>query len=70
MDNIDLNQDLLSGTKAISGYWGCNERRGFYLLEKGLIPGFKLGHIWHARKSTIRAHVAEREAAAMAERVA
>ena len=70
MNGEDLNQDLMTGAKEIGDFMNCNTRRAFYLLEKGLIAGFKTGKIWQARKSTLRTQVAEREAAAMAEKVA
>jgi hypothetical protein len=40
----DIAEDLLDGMKAISRFVGTSERRGFYLAEKGLLPGvFKQG---------------------------
>ena len=41
---------------------GLNPRAAYYLLEKREIPGFKIGNIWYARRSTLLNHVAELEA--------
>ena len=55
MDNI--GDDLLVGAEAIGAFWGCGKRRAFYLCERGNLPAFKVGRIWHARKSTLVEHV-------------
>ncbi|MGY3130877.1 hypothetical protein ACVWZM_001559 [Bradyrhizobium sp. USDA 4501] len=72
-----MSDDLLSGAKAIGEFIGKSERQAFYLLENHLLPGFKNGRTWNARKSTIAEHYAriEREAekariAALAEKSA
>jgi hypothetical protein len=57
-----LSDDLLDGANEIAEFIGCSSRRAFYLLEKKLIPGFKLGHRWTARKSRLRRHFEELEA--------
>ena len=54
--------DMMTGAAEIAEFIGSNERRAFYLLEKGLIPGFKIGERWHARKTTLNAHFAKLEA--------
>ena len=56
----DLNDDLLKGVSAIAKWRGDNERRTYYLLEKKLIPGFKIGSVWHARKSTMLTDIERR----------
>lgn len=53
---MKLSDDLLKGVKQIANHTGDGERRTYYLLEHGLIPGFKIGAIWHARKSSLDAH--------------
>ncbi len=62
----DLNDDLLKGVSAIAEFQGEKVRRVYYMLEKGLLPGFKRGSIWYARKSTILADIERREQEAMA----
>ncbi len=50
----NLADDLLHGVKQIGDYVGENDpRRVYYLLERGLIPGFKIGRLWKARKSQL-----------------
>ena len=55
MNNI--SDDLLVGAEAIGAFWGCSKRRAFYMCERKNIPAFKIGRVWHARKSTLIAHV-------------
>ena len=43
------DHDMMTGAAEIAEFIGSNERRAFYLLEKRLIPGFKIGERWHAR---------------------
>jgi hypothetical protein len=61
----DLADDLLTGAGAIAGFIGATRRRAFYLLERGELPAFKLGNIWHARKSAIRNRIEELEGASL-----
>jgi hypothetical protein len=56
-----LSEDLLDGAEQIAEYTGWPLRRVFYLLEKGLIPGFKVGNRWIARKSRLRQHIEKLE---------
>jgi hypothetical protein len=60
----DIADDTLRGAAAIARHMGVNERRAQYLLEKSLLPAFKLGGIWTMRKSTYRAYIAHLEAEA------
>jgi hypothetical protein len=64
MDGEALGVDLLDGMPAIARFYGCTERRGYYLAENKLIPAFKVGDKWCARKSTLRRHIENLEAAA------
>ncbi len=59
-----LCDDLLTGARAIGRHIGEDSRRTYYLLEHGLIPGFKLGSLWYARKSSLRRRFEELEEAA------
>jgi hypothetical protein len=56
-----LADDLLDGAEAISAFTGWSKRRVFYLLEGGALPGFKVGNRWHARRTTLTAHIAKLE---------
>ncbi|BBK31521.1 hypothetical protein EDC65_0323 [Stella humosa] len=60
-----IADDLLVGARGITGEIGGDERRTYHLLERGLLPAFKLGGVWCARKSTLRAHVERLERAAI-----
>ena len=51
-----LGDDILRGVPEIAYFTGEPERRIYYLLERGLIPGGKLGAIWLASKSKLREH--------------
>ena len=57
-----LSDDLLDGMPSIARFYGCSERRGYYLAENKLIPTFKVGDEWCARKSTLKAHIEKLEA--------
>lgn len=61
--------DLLSGYAEIGGHLGVSERQAKHLAGSGSIPTFKLpgSAIVRARRSTLNAWLAEREAAARAE---
>ena len=60
----DLSDDMLEGAEAISEFFGWKLRRTYYLLERGLVPCFKVGKIWCARRSTLTAHIEKLESAA------
>ena len=62
MENDLLATDLLDGMPAIARFYGCSERRGYYLAENKMIPAFKVGDKWCARKSTLKAHIEKLEA--------
>ena len=62
MANDDLSEDVLRGHKEIAEFLGEPERRTQYLIEKRLIPFFKLGGRVYARKRRLREHYAQLEA--------
>jgi len=62
MHHEDIADDLLRGMSGISRFIGEPVRRAYYLAENGLIPAFKMGKIWMARKSRLRRHFDELEA--------
>ena len=53
----DLANVLLEGVPAIAAFSGWSRRRTYYLAENKLIPAFKIGEKWAARKSTLRKHI-------------
>ena len=57
----DSNGDLLTGAEEIAKFLNVNPRRAFHLLEKGLIPGFRLGKRWCARRSRLTRFFEEQE---------
>ena len=63
---MELKDDRLTGAKAIAEFLGEDQRRIFYMLEHRLIPAFKLGGRWNARKSTLVKHIEKLEAEALA----
>jgi len=52
----NLAGDLLKGVSEIAEYIGESKRRTYYLCEQAIIPAFKIGSIWHARKSVLNRH--------------
>lgn len=45
--------DIVWGVKAISKLIGRTERQAFYMLEKGLIPGKKIGSRWAVSREVL-----------------
>lgn len=60
---MDDKSDLLSGLEAIAGFLNVPRRRAKHWHEKGLLPTFKIIDIVCARRSSLAAWLAEREAA-------
>ncbi|MEE9925804.1 MAG: DNA-binding protein [Brucella anthropi] len=58
---VELKDDLLMGAKAIAGFLGCNDRQVYHMLAKRQLPGFKIGDVIAARKSSILKHIEELE---------
>jgi predicted site-specific integrase-resolvase len=56
-----IGDDLLVGAKAIANWLGVSQRTAFYWAEKGLIPAFKIGKQWAARKSALEKRLAKFE---------
>jgi len=44
---------FLWGAKAIGEYLGISERRAFYLLNKGLLPGRKVGKAYTTTRKAL-----------------
>jgi hypothetical protein len=51
--------DLLDGVTDYVAFLGFNRRRVFYLLEKGLLPGGKIGRRWIGSKARVRERLAQ-----------
>lgn len=55
--------DLLYGVPAIAAFLELREKQVRNRIEQGAIPSFKLGRTVCARRTTLRAWIAEQEAA-------
>ncbi len=53
----DQSNDRLDGVADYAGFTGWNERRCYYLLERGLLPGGKLGARWIGSKRAVTEHL-------------
>ena len=63
MPTVDENSDLVWGAAEIGPVIGRSARITFYLLEKGILPGRKLGGRWVAsRKALLPAVIGEEQA--------
>lgn len=56
--------DLLIGAKAVAKSLGITPRQLYHLIEKGLIPTFRLGASVAARRSSLTKWMEEQERAA------
>ena len=61
--DTDSDADLLYGVPAIAEFMGVRERQCRSRIAAGYIPSFKMGKTICARKSAIKAKIAEYEAA-------
>ena len=57
--------DTLCGAAAIAEFLGKTERQVQHLLENRRLPAFKLGGVWHLRRTTYALFIARLEAQAM-----
>jgi hypothetical protein len=57
-----LAGDLMRGVGAIAAFLDWTQRQTNHALQCGQLPAFKIGGIWHARKSTILAYITAQEA--------
>jgi hypothetical protein len=57
----DLADDLLRGIHKIARFLGTTDRQAYYMAGRGLIPAFKRGKIWEARRSTLVRHIEKLE---------
>ena len=63
MPTVDENSDLVWGAAEIGRVIGRPARITFYLLEKGILPGRKLGGRWVvSRKALLPAVIGEEQA--------
>jgi hypothetical protein len=64
MQPANVGDDLLEGAEAIGAFLfgpGAKARRAFYLIEKSMIPHFRIGKRIMARKSTLLKWLEEQE---------
>jgi hypothetical protein len=61
-----LGADTLAGAAAIGAFIAKNKRQTEWLLERGALPAFKIGRIWHMRRSAYLEMIETQERAAMA----
>jgi hypothetical protein len=59
--DTDLADDMLNGVPEIAAFTKQPERRVYVLLNRGILPGWKYGNIWHSLKSSIRADIERRQ---------
>src|SRR6266545_6941086 len=68
-ESIELADDLLRGIKEIAEHFGRGTRTVQHFLDNDLIPNaFKIGGVWHLRRSTTRAWIEDLERQAAQER--
>ena len=54
MSHGSLAEDLLDGVAAYCEFTGWPPRRVYYMLEKGQLPGGKIGNRWIGSKRVVR----------------
>ena len=52
--NDSIADDLLDGVAVYSNFTGWPPRKIYYLLEKGHLPGGKMGNRWIGSKRVVR----------------
>lgn len=57
-----LNEDMITGAKAIAAETGLKVRTVYHMAEKGELPAFKLGGILCARRSELRERLSAKAA--------
>ncbi len=55
----EQSNDRLDGVDDYAGFTGFKKRRCYYLLERGLLPGGKLGARWIGSKRTVTEYLDE-----------
>jgi hypothetical protein len=58
---LTMADDTLEGTAEIAEFIGKSKRQTQYLLETKRLPAYKLGVLWHMRKSRYVRHVEQLE---------
>jgi hypothetical protein len=61
----NLASDILEGAESIAAFLGKDPRQVYHMASRGQLPTFKLGSVLHARRSTLRQFIEEREAGAV-----
>ncbi len=57
MSHDSLAEDLLDGVAAYCEFTGWPPRRVYYMLERGQLPGGKIGNRWIGSKRVVRHHL-------------
>ena len=57
MSHDSIADDLLDGVAAYSEFIGWPTRRCYYMLERGQLPGGKIGNRWVGSKQVVRRHL-------------
>ena len=70
MKHQPLSADLLVGVNSIAEFTGLTARQLFYRLQNKMLPGFKIGSRWAARKSTLQTYIVKQESAARRRKIA
>lgn len=59
MQQLENELDLVWGAKAIGRELNLPERKTYYLLETGKLPGKKIGKIWVSSRPALKRWFAE-----------
>ena len=54
MQKLEWEEKPIWGVKAIAEVIGRSQRQTFYMLEKGLLPGEKIGKSWVSNLKKLR----------------
>jgi hypothetical protein len=65
MQYANDSPDLIYGVKAIAEVLGLREKQAQGLVDRNMIPTFRIGARVCARRSTLTAWIAEQESAAL-----
>lgn len=67
-DDTEADADLLYGVPAIAKFLGIRDKQARPKIDRGLIPSFRIGGTICSRRATLKAWLAEQEAAARQDR--
>jgi hypothetical protein len=61
MTMIKLSDDLMRGIPAIAEFLGKSPKEVYNQAKRGHWPLFKVGDVWHGRRTTLIAHIRKLE---------